>query len=60
MSNEMKPCPFCGAFAVFRLTMQWAIIECSANGLGCPVGPSVARERFSDAQTAWNTRHDPR
>jgi len=56
--NTMKPCPFCGQFAVFSQSVDGALIRCSGshrNG-DCPVGPSVYRETFKEAQDAWNTR----
>ena len=56
--NHMKPCPFCGAYAVFEPRMDCAIIRCSKRSAGCPVNmrTSTNFKTFSEAQAAWNTR----
>lgn len=54
--NEMKPCPFCGAHAIFRPDLHRSTIMCSMKDHGCSVGPEITRATFSEAQRGWNFR----
>jgi len=52
MTDQLKPCPFCGGEAMCALpTGGWA--ECKECG-GC--GPVSGGKRRADAIAAWNTR----
>lgn len=55
MSNELKPCPFCGKEPVIRKTDEYFVIEC--NNLKCPVFVAVRfRLTEKEAIKAWNKR----
>jgi len=56
--NIMKPCPFCGSFAIFEPRADCAIIRCSRRNNGCPVNMRTPDgfATFREAQAAWNTR----
>ncbi len=63
MTQELKPCPFCGATASGNAwTSQiskrnWYRIGCDApNPPGCPAEPFVDGETEAEAILAWNTR----
>jgi Lar family restriction alleviation protein len=52
MSNDLKPCPFCGSKAVYfdESLVGYHHVECHV----CPA--SVSGETQVHATTAWNTR----
>jgi hypothetical protein len=56
--NAMKPCPFCGSFAVFEPRLDYSIIRCSRRNDGCPVNMRTHKgfATFQEAKAAWNTR----
>lgn len=60
MSEELKPCPFCGGRAEFDSDdSDWNWIECkscSASTTALQHGEYDAR---NDLAKAWNTRHIP-
>ena len=52
--TELKPCPFCGGFAVVQALYGGAYIECGTCG--------CSTQRFieiDDAIKAWNNRPNP-
>jgi len=58
MTDDLKPCPFCGHEAVAIHSSWWDNdeydVECF-NG-ECPVKPHTCRETKDEAIAAWNTR----
>ena len=58
MSDELKPCPFCGGD---YLRIQSTYVHCnSCGGDGPEVSRRRGREYWGDlAIKAWNTRHTP-
>jgi len=54
MSEELKPCPFCGGPAELRKTPNMYMVEC-ANA-GCGSNPDVLQILKQDAIAAWNCR----
>lgn len=66
MSDELKPCPFCGGEAVYS-NKGWGenmhIIHCTTKTYGCQLCPKI-RTRIVDVSKEmmfeiWNTRHTP-
>lgn len=67
MSEELKPCPFCGETpdasdkATFRYTdgHKWGAVVCCGTGPEVRTGYGEISHWKDDAITAWNTRtHD--
>lgn len=56
MSDDLKPCPFCGGPAVASPTRTSYIVEC--NNAGCRVNPDALATFKHDAIAAWNRRSD--
>lgn len=62
MSDELKPCPYCGhkpAFFRFdSISPLFPDIEYTVECINseCPVNPSVSRGTEYEATEAWNTR----
>lgn len=54
MSEELKPCPFCGSPG--RVLVLSHGSHCLCAKCGCELGLSVYRK---DAVEAWNSRHMP-
>lgn len=56
MTNELKPCPFCGGEAkIKRYDSYWAYVECSNSK--CLVVPcTVFCRNREQAIKIWNTR----
>ena len=57
MSDELKPCPFCGGDAVLRTTIEspdyfeaWYTVHCDMCGV------KIGAEYKSDAISHWNKR----
>lgn len=59
MTEELKPCPFCGGRAIFSDTPKGYRVQCIARSNGCPVNMrthyTLSRREAIDA---WNTRTD--
>lgn len=58
MTEELKPCPFCGGMAVLSTGGEhFAIPECTECGATLPA--SFGADRQEKATAAWNRRtHD--
>lgn len=53
MTEELKPCPFCGGRVELRRDMQgFIIIECDS----CKTSTYIFRKKTADIVEAWNTR----
>ncbi|AUR84375.1 restriction alleviation protein [Vibrio phage 1.054.O._10N.261.52.A1] len=54
MSEELKPCPFCGRDPAMHFGSSKSVVGCfSAH---CSVNPSVAANTITIAREKWNTR----
>jgi len=61
MSDELKPCPFCGVKPMRHEDDNHSTaleIEC-VNEI-CPTKPSLWGKTEAEAIAAWNTRHTPK
>lgn len=64
MSQELMPCPFCGAEPMIGqwkqgVSEQWpdaTAIECGSDLGDCPVNPSYCCYTREETIAAWNTR----
>ena len=54
MSEELKPCPFCGEPPIKHFEPSSSVIGCFRSG--CPVNPSLRANTFKVAVEKWNTR----
>ncbi len=55
MSENLKPCPFCGGEAelVTNINFDAVWAECKSDGCGCEI---VGKRTKMDAIDNWNTR----
>lgn len=60
MSEELKPCPFCGGEPYTLDTREGWHIECSNDDCVCQPSLYTFYHRFEDAVEKWNTRHIPK
>lgn len=56
MSDELKPCPFCGFGAVhhYEYEIGWCVI-CAASGCTCEISDYQTQD---EATAAWNKRQE--
>lgn len=58
MSNELKPCPFCGGEVTHDQMMDGAMsYQCAKCGLNARWPDDVFG--YGDTSEAWNTRYEP-
>ncbi len=60
MSEELKPCPFCGSGACVYRDLFWFRVNCPNNHGRCAL--SVYTDPFRSRQAAidaWNLRSEP-
>ena len=59
MSEELKPCPFCGSNDVEMVVLDvvWHFVGCK-NLKCCTDGPKVVADK-TEAIRLWNTRAEP-
>ena len=63
MTEELKPCPFCGGDAVYDPPHQNVgdyVHEVGCETIGCMVLPKVVHLDEYAARQAWNTRTSPK
>ena len=56
MSEELKPCPFCGDSAEVDRLLDGYVISCPNPKCGISAVESHSYLAYADAQAAWNTR----
>ena len=67
MPKELKPCPFCGGYAIFTYKSKYMVdgtreckrcrVECSNRVTSCPMNMRTHHHyKKQDAIDAWNTR----
>ena len=58
MSDDLKPCPFCGKIPIIDKERSYTLVGCFREE--CTMGGAFFQEDSeADAMTAWNTRTDP-
>ncbi len=59
MTEQLKPCPFCGESAQvsrFGVDDDWICVECDANPSCCSVTTLAAYSKNGEIVDQWNTR----
>jgi Lar family restriction alleviation protein len=61
MTDEMKPCPFCGGDDIHlfqsKITEDW-VIQC--HGIGCWIRFTILASEKDEVVAAWNRRAEPK